>query len=192
MVRRIWLHVISAMSGITHLVKVFQQKSSQIPRSHGCVASAFRYTAVVCPVFCYITTRQCSSSEISFSVNQLYASHDVPVWFICTCLLRFNAHRGLVLQVYLGSNTLEFSAIHRLVGLGNKAHCYLAIRSEVYSQGRSQTSIVHRKTRLYLFIPTRYVHNISLNDFIRIYWTCDVTCRRKNRFVSRCGGVTVV
>jgi len=30
--------VISAMSGITHLVKVFQ-KCSQIPRFHGCIIS---------------------------------------------------------------------------------------------------------------------------------------------------------
>ena len=54
MVRRIWLHVISAMSGITHLVKVFQQMCSQIPRSHGCVESAFRGgAAVVCLFLLY-------------------------------------------------------------------------------------------------------------------------------------------
>ena len=42
-----------------------------------------------------------------------------------------------MLQVYLGSNTLEFSAIHIgeifVSSLGNKVHCYLATRPEVES-----------------------------------------------------------
>ena len=46
--------MISAMNGITHLVKVFQQMYSQIPRSHGCVESAFRGgTAVLCLFLLY-------------------------------------------------------------------------------------------------------------------------------------------
>ena len=39
-----------------------------------------------------------------------------------------------MLQVYLGSNTLELSAIGDiLVGLENEVHCYLATRPEVES-----------------------------------------------------------
>ena len=45
-----------------------------------------------------------------------------------------DGHRRIVLQVYLGSDTLEFSAMKSLlVGLGNKLRCYLATRPEVQS-----------------------------------------------------------
>ena len=64
------------MSGITHLVKVFQQKCSQIPRFHGCVASAVRGGSSLSSVVLFTTCQlfQCSSSEKSFSVYQLCKS----------------------------------------------------------------------------------------------------------------------
>ena len=58
-----------------------------------------------------------------------------------------DACRRLVLQVYLGSNTLEFSAIDTwvkclLVGLGNEVHCHLATRPDVESLRVAESFVV--------------------------------------------------
>ena len=53
-----------------------------------------------------------------------------------------DAHKRLVLQVYFGSNTLEFSAIHRLTA-PQDAHKRLVL--EVYlGSNTSEFSAIHR------------------------------------------------
>ena len=49
-----------------------------------------------------------------------------------------DAHKRLVLQVYLGLNTLEFSAIHRSFVSRLQVHCYLANWPEVEGGSKDQ------------------------------------------------------
>lgn len=90
--------MISAMSGITHLVKVFQQKCS--PRFHGCIESAFRrgsssfvavlqldVSSVIFNVAPVKNLFQCTSCGVMMYLQDSVLIAFISIFAFCVCLI---------------------------------------------------------------------------------------------------------